>query len=195
MSEALQRITKHRPDNGRRIAFRKSNHLCIRCGNARDTKKLTCSKCLERDRSTGATKRLFEHRVSQGLCARCGNPSDKKICRFCYEKMAIKTIEHLDRLCHETFTTYGGYICKECGITDRDVLTIDHIEGKKKVGHTHSMTGTRLYHWLKKNGYPKGFQVLCMNCNFKKMIKQKKTQSKFRALMLLKIDPTAMEVN
>ncbi len=28
--------------------------------------------------------------------------------------------------------------------------------------------GTSLYKWLKKNGFPPGFQVLCANCNWGK---------------------------
>jgi len=24
----------------------------------------------------------------------------------------------------------------------------------------------KMYRWLKKQGYPKGYQVLCFNCNF-----------------------------
>jgi len=50
--------------------------------------------------------------------------------------------------------------------TDIRALSIDHIHGgggkhKKVAG-----SGSRLYSWLKKNKFPEGFQVLCMNCQF-----------------------------
>jgi len=64
----------------------------------------------------------------------------------------------------------GVPMCLVCGITDADVLTMHHINGN---GNKHKQSlggslGKRLYLWLKKNGFPKGFQVLCFNCNFKK---------------------------
>ena len=59
----------------------------------------------------------------------------------------------------------GKLKCACCGFAQYDGLSIDHIEGRKKWGHGDDMKGFKLYHWLKKNNFPKGFQVLCMNCN------------------------------
>ena len=64
------------------------------------------------------------------------------------------------------FNAYGGYICACCGETERVFLTIDHINGggtahRKKV----KGGGKTTYRWIRKNNYPKGFQVLCFNCN------------------------------
>lgn len=57
---------------------------------------------------------------------------------------------------------YGGK-CECCGITKFAWLSIDHIdncrpEGKKK-------HGLNLYLWLKRNSFPEGFRILCLNCN------------------------------
>ena len=62
-----------------------------------------------------------------------------------------------------------------CGITDIDVLTIDHIKGggsrhKKEIGGL----GYKLYAYLIKENFPKGYQVLCFNCNFKKSVEEKR---------------------
>jgi hypothetical protein len=70
----------------------------------------------------------------------------------------------------QVFTAYGGWKCACCGETERAFLTIDHMlnDGyklRKEGVHGHS---TMFYRWLKKSGYPKDFQVLCMNCNFGK---------------------------
>ena len=59
----------------------------------------------------------------------------------------------------------------ECLVSDVEVLSIDHINGggnkhRKEVGF-----GTTFYQWLKRNNYPKGFQVLCMNCQRKRQHK------------------------
>lgn len=62
----------------------------------------------------------------------------------------------------------GTASCKRCGNKDIKVLSIDHIDGggnrhKREVG-----MGVVFLYWLKKNNYPRGYQVLCMNCQFKK---------------------------
>jgi hypothetical protein len=66
---------------------------------------------------------------------------------------------------------YGGTVCVACGERDIDVLSLDHIDGG---GREHvavlqqepSIRGGRaLYHWVRKNNYPPGFRVLCLNCN------------------------------
>ena len=62
---------------------------------------------------------------------------------------------------------YGG-ICACCRETALQFLTIDHINGN---GNEHRRElkmggGKSFYYWLRRNGYPKGYQVLCMNCNW-----------------------------
>ena len=61
----------------------------------------------------------------------------------------------------------GKLGCVKCGFTDIRALSIDHINGD---GATHrkviKMSGQRFYRWLKVNDYPKGYQTLCMNCQF-----------------------------
>ncbi len=67
-------------------------------------------------------------------------------------------------------------ICKRCGITDIDVLCLDHIlaDGakQKKELFGHRAGGMFVYRWVQKNDYPKGYQVLCANCNLKKKINE-----------------------
>lgn len=54
--------------------------------------------------------------------------------------------------------------CPTCKTNNSDMLTIDHInnDGKK---HRLEINHRNIYHWLKNNNYPPGFQVLCWNCN------------------------------
>lgn len=75
-----------------------------------------------------------------------------------------------ERLREQTFAAYGGWKCACCGETQRDFLTIDHINndgGKLRKAGTYGKQGVGgifMYRWLRKNGFPEGFQVLCMNC-------------------------------
>lgn len=77
---------------------------------------------------------------------------------------------------HEAIMAYGGYICKCCGITEPLFLTIDHVNNdgakhRREIGYkTGNGKGasSATVRWLKKNNYPEGFQILCLNCNMGK---------------------------
>ena len=59
-----------------------------------------------------------------------------------------------------------GMKCSCCGETQIEFLAIDHI---KNDGAEHRRTlKINIYDWLIKNNYPKGFQILCHNCNLAK---------------------------
>lgn len=68
---------------------------------------------------------------------------------------------------NEVFSHYSPELkCRQCGFSDIRALSIDHIEGggRKHLQDNDIWSGTGLYLWLKRNNYPEGFQVLCMNC-------------------------------
>jgi hypothetical protein len=76
-----------------------------------------------------------------------------------------------DRLRNEVFAAYGGAICACCDETERKFLSIDHVKNngaaqRRELGY--SGMGSQFYRWLKKHGFPPGYQILCMNCNFGK---------------------------
>src|SRR3990167_6724171 len=63
--------------------------------------------------------------------------------------------------------------CKCCQLSEEDFLSLDHIEGngnrhRKEVMDNSKQAGTGFYYWLKRSGWPSGYQVLCYNCNFAK---------------------------
>lgn len=68
------------------------------------------------------------------------------------------------KLRDEVLAAYGG-ICACCGETERAFLQIDHINGDG-AAHRRTLKRVKLDAWLRQNGYPPGFQVLCCNCNF-----------------------------
>lgn len=68
------------------------------------------------------------------------------------------------------YSTKDYPICTHCGETDIKVLQVDHISGggnqhKKSIG---GVRGSAFYYWLRKQGFPEGYQVLCANCNIRK---------------------------
>jgi len=88
---------------------------------------------------------------------RCQYPEWRKKCR---EKVKREVLEH-----------YGGNPpkCACCGESHFEFLTIDHMNGGGHKERTRlGREGVAFYFWLRKNGYPKGYQVLCMNCNWAK---------------------------
>lgn len=81
-------------------------------------------------------------------------------------KRSINYREEKKKLC---LIHYSGNPpkCACCGEKIYEFLTIDHINGdgaqhRKKI----KGSGSKIYYWLVQNNYPKGFQVLCMNCNW-----------------------------
>lgn len=71
------------------------------------------------------------------------------------------------RIRKEVIGIYGGH-CACCGEQQIEFLCIDHINGggtqhRKQVGY-----GAKFYMWLRSQGYPEGYQVLCYNCNMGK---------------------------
>jgi hypothetical protein len=96
---------------------------------------------------------------------RRGFPDNKT--QLKYEKLQLKI---------QTFEAYGGCKCVCCGESDPEFLTLDHINldggdqrrKESSSGKNWGWGGHHLFRQLRKNGFPPGFQVLCMNCNFGK---------------------------
>ena len=70
----------------------------------------------------------------------------------------------------KVLTYYGNnnLACVICGENRLPCLTLDHINGE---GFQHRQqinkgAGTTFYTWLEKQGFPKGYQTLCMNDQF-----------------------------
>lgn len=107
--------------------------------------------------------------VASGKC-RCGRTPalNRKQCSGC-----ISSQEKSDALVREeVFLAYGGPICACCGETERVFLSIDHIHGggakhrRELLGENKG--GIHFYRKLKKQKWPKGYQVLCYNCQIGK---------------------------
>lgn len=80
------------------------------------------------------------------------------------------------RLAVLTHYSSGTPKCARCGISDVDVLALDHIADGGIADRKVRGQGNTLFKALIEEGFPPGYQVLCFNCNFKKEIERRRLQ-------------------
>ena len=143
---------------------------CIKCGKEKSdsefyTHQNHCKECEHKRRK----KYYSEHReneIKQSIDWKMRNKKRADVINTRYSK------NRRARIRLEVLTYYGGNPpkCACCGEQHIEFLTIDHIHGggnehRRKLFGSKSVAGSRFYYWLKKNNFPRGFQVLCYNCN------------------------------
>ena len=139
--------------------FYKSQWKCKPCGNLRTAKWRAANP--GRVRELGRASNV-KHRDKRLACA-------KLQYRKNVEKRKSDEKARQRRLKKAAYEAYGGNVCNCCGETEPAFLQIDHVNNDGKA-HRESIGAKSLYQWLKVNGYPPGFQILCANCNFGKRI-------------------------
>ncbi len=98
----------------------------------------------------------------------------KKKYKDWYREWKMKNADHIfhqkisykQALRLAAFDAYGGPSCSCCKEKQLQFLIIDHIDGGGTKHRKSMKSGSAIYTWLKKNGYPSGFRVLCHNCNW-----------------------------
>lgn len=139
-----------------------------------------CTKCGEVKELAGFYMQVRFRGGYQAECKECTKARSKatflKDPAGNLAKGRVYAQEKRKRVREATFAAYGGNVCACCGETESKFLTLDHIDnngakfrkvvykGNKK-GNT---AGYHTYYWLARNGFPSGYQVLCMNCNYGK---------------------------
>ena len=91
-----------------------------------------------------------------------------------YKTARLQNKEYQRKIRLTVLQFYGGEIpkCNCCDEEEIKFLSIDHINGggnkhRKSFG-TKDGKGGNISHWLIRNGFPEGYQVLCHNCNMAK---------------------------
>lgn len=115
-------------------------------------------------------KKLREKRKKLGLCINCGRKTEGHVfCEKCLRRIGLWNKKRRKEIKFKVLSHYGGNPpkCACCGENNVGFLTIDHILGdgnkhRKKIGQSN------IYYWLIRNNFPKGYQVLCYNCNLGK---------------------------
>lgn len=148
----------------RRYYRNKEAGVCRYCGGE-SSGRSRCDTCRESLKKHQAT--WYDGRKQAGLCVFCGTKAETEtLCRVCREKHRLYSKDRTDELRQAVLDAYGRE-CAECGQDDEDLLQVDHVEGgggkhRKEIGQSN------LYLWLRQNEFPKGFQILCASCNWKK---------------------------
>lgn len=124
---------------------------------------LAAVRSRQKSQRTGFHERNPDYRATYNAAYQRDNP----------EKFSEYNRRCTQKLKREVMDAYGG-CCSCCGETELVFLTIDHVnddgaEHRRAMaaerGHEYSQAGARTYRWLRRNGFPRGFQVLCANCN------------------------------
>jgi|SRR6266852_7855488 len=141
----------------------------------------------------GTIKEVFGSSLRTGLAKSCGcrRAGIMKRMRALQPKLSEKEAEHRklinSRLYNlnikiETLTHYGPNhtlrcSAEDCRVEDVDMLTLDHIndDGADDRKYGIGYTGVALYGYLKRKGYPEGFQTLCCNHQSKKELIRRRT--------------------
>lgn len=154
----------------RRPVFKKKG-LC-RCGRPPEKSRKLCRRCRYQHRAQNQRRmRILE---GKSICIRCGNDKSTrniKYCDGCAEKTKERHTQWRRQLYREVLSHYG-IKCACCGEPNFAFLTLDHIndDGAAHRRLLKMKGGYSFYLWVKRNGYPKMFQVLCWNCQNGKRI-------------------------
>lgn len=111
-----------------------------------------------------------------GLCRNCPKPlaeGSESFCEYHREKdrtySRSKSKREIKKFKDACLDAYGKK-CICCGEETKEFLTIDHEGGNgnehRKSLFKHNVGGVHMYRWLKKNNFPSGYRILCMNCNW-----------------------------
>lgn len=130
---------------------------CKTCLSIRpDTK--TCRKC----------KQSFPF-DAEHFPENCQHPFGlRAICRACRnEIMRPDSRKRTQTIRLEVLTHYSGGTpkCACCAETVLQFLALDHLEGSSQADYRQFGNSCNYFSHLRKSGFPKGFQVLCHNCN------------------------------
>jgi hypothetical protein len=70
----------------------------------------------------------------------------------------------------QVYAHYGS-VCRGCGTTDSQSLTIDHVHNDghwERRKERRKYSAPMIYRFIVEEGFPDRYQVLCRNCNWKK---------------------------
>lgn len=137
--------------------------ICIRCLEDKDLNQF------QQVKSRNGTSRLLNQcrtcLVELDRARRARQRARDPIGYKAHQRNYDRTRRHEVRL--QVIQAYGGR-CACCGESNFYFLQLDHIKGgggkhRKTIGR--SSNSTHFYRWLIEQQFPKGFRLLCANCN------------------------------
>lgn len=98
------------------------------------------------------------------------NKHKKRLWKNHPKKMRKRSTLYDIRIKLKVFNHYskGKMDCSCCGERYIEFLTIDHVHGNgaSELRNLKLKGGRHFYSWLIKNNFPRGYRILCMNCNY-----------------------------
>lgn len=116
-----------------------------------------CRFCMSSNQKIAYRLNPAKH-IARATAYRKSNPEcNKRNCLLYHRRKRMKVLQHYSKnevpFC---------FCCKE----DRlEFLCLDHINGGGGKHRKELKGSTAVYYWLVKMNFPKGYQVLCYNCN------------------------------
>ena len=98
----------------------------------------------------------------------CSSTPYEHCATCCREVNSFRARAKDAHLRQEVLDAYGRF-CVCCGEDTEVFLVIDHVDGGGNA-HRREIGSHGLYYWLKRSGWPTGFQTLCHNCNHAKHV-------------------------
>lgn len=169
----------------------KQQHLCVVCRQPTSSKGdgnfyVHCDSCRikfqPKQYDWNHNRARFWHREQRanaelnGYCTRCyGRPASlgRKLCSYClgtykiYNRHRAKRGDYKrwrKKFRFDMLLRYGRQ-CACCGESNLHFLTIDHPNNDGAQHRKLTGNGYKFYLWLKRNNFPREFQLLCFNCN------------------------------
>jgi len=158
--------------NWPRSLQRSQSRICWDCNR----KRIREWKTLNRERYLAGVKRWnYQNREQQRQYRKNNLEAARRRSRDSRRRLRLQVLQHYSPLLR----------CHRCDFSDLRALTIDHVEGH---GAAHRRTlgrsaQTAFYTWLRSQGYPSGYQVLCMNCQFIKRVENGEMNQYGKTLM------------
>jgi len=154
-------LEKHQAKGLCRRCYKRQTMRTLRAKIKADPERYT--KYLEQTRKTNTKRRQRftpEQRKQAYLNTLAWNKEHPERCHQLRQ-------DEKQRLRQQTVAAYGGQ-CACCGEVEPKFLAIDHIDGggnkhRQRLGMKAGVG--QFYRWLRQQGFPPGYRVLCHNCN------------------------------
>lgn len=125
-----------------------------------------CSKCKRILPISNFSKNGFRKSGLFHYCKKCDSVRKKKYRLKNPDVSRNERIKRTDEVRELIIAVYGG-CCRICGEDRGLALVIHHIGGggNKHRDEINRSSGTAFYEWIKKEGYPEGYELLCGTCH------------------------------
>lgn len=154
--------------------------ICHLCGTRlpRSMRHAYCKSCAKKRTELAQRQRRTRLRTCP-LCFKEFTGLKRRICDQCADPFGAqykkRQKEWRQKLKRRVFDAYGGAVCSCCGEREFLFLSMDHIqnngaEHRRALNPKYGTGGARFYGWLRRNKFPAGYQVLCMNCQWGKKL-------------------------